>query len=209
LRRANSAKGNRLGAAVQSLIDLYGELGRDVWLPIKERVRLGVQVRVRLERFASQFRYETAHNNSRSTSVAVVQSVAGSAGPPATQGLNDMVELIQTTIGQPDDWVAAQQRAIQPGGNAQAMAGGIGAGIGGAGAAHGGAFGGNDELQKAAAASGADLVDLIQKTIDPPSWEINGGIGTIMYFNNMHVLVIRQTGEAQDDVGGLLGGLRK
>ena len=73
----------------------------------------------------------------------------------------------------------------------------------------GGAFGGNNELEKAADANGADLVDLIQKTVDPASWDVNGGVGSIVYFNNLRVLVVRQTGDGQEDVGGVLGGLQE
>ena len=137
---------------------------------------------------------------------------SGAAAGPAVEGLDSLVELIQTTIGRPDDWVAvaAQQGLGQPGGNAAAFAGGAGGGFGGGAAARGGgAFGNNDALEKGAEANGADLVDLIQKTVDPPSWDVNGGPGSIMYFNNLRVLVVRQTGEGHDDVGGLLGGLRK
>jgi len=222
MRRANAAKGNDRAAAVKSLLDVYRDLGRDVLLPAKERLRLGVQVRVRLQRFASQIHYEAAHHNSSRASDAgsgvsqanlgqtgnsiAANTAAGAAAGPAVEGLDSLVELIQTTIGRPDDWVAAQL-----GGNGPALAGGVG--FGGAGAARGGAFGGgafggNDALEKAADANGADLVDLIQKTVDPPSWDVNGGPGSIMYFNNLRVLVVRQTGDGQEDVGGMLGGLR-
>ncbi len=217
VRRANLAKGNDRAQAVKSLLNVYQKLGRDILLPAKERLRLGVQVRARLQRFAGQFRYESAHANSARASDArndVVQAKSGQSGAaagPAVEGLDSLVELIQTTIGRPDDWVAvaAQQGLGQPGGNAPALVGGAGGGFGGAGAARGGAFGNNDALEKGAEANGADLVDLIQKTVDPPSWDVNGGPGSIMYFNNLRVLVVRQTGDGHDDVGGLLGGLRK
>lgn len=211
LRRANTAKGSDFASAVKSLADVYDQLGRDVLLPAKERLRLGLQVRSRLARFASQIRYETAHDKYPSgaaqASSESSSSQSGAAGAPAAQGLNSLVELIQTTIARPDDWVVRQQNGFQQGGAGQ-MAG-FGVGGGAAGGAQGGAFGNGDALDKATAANGADLVDLIQKTIDPPSWDANGGPGTIMYFNNLRVLVVRQTSEAQDDVGGLLGGLRK
>ena len=112
MRRANSAKGAEIPAAAKSLVNLYHELGADVLLPARQRVRLGLQVRVRLQRFASQIRYEMAHNSSRPASIAATQTAAGSAGPAAAEGLERLVELIQTTIGQPDDWVAVQQNAL-------------------------------------------------------------------------------------------------
>jgi hypothetical protein len=215
IHRANEAKGGDRAAAVRSLIEVYRQLGRDVRLPVKERLRLAAQVRTRLQRFAGQFHYEIAHIHPRGGAPLAGNSNAsgsgvGAAGGPAVEGLDSLIEVIQTTIGQPADWVAAEQNGAQPAGNAPTLGGGVGAGFGGAGAAHGGgAFGGNDAFEKAADSNGADLVDLIQKTIDPPSWDVNGGPGSIMYFNNLRVLVVRQTGEGQDDVGGVLGGLRK
>ncbi len=53
------------------------------------------------------------------------------------------------------------------------------------------------------------LIDLIQRTIAPGSWEANGGRGTIMYFPTKQVLVIRQTGEVHDQFRDLLQQLRR
>ena len=48
---------------------------------------------------------------------------------------------------------------------------------------------------------GQNLVDLIQTTIAPETWDVNGGPGSIYYWRNQHVLVIRAT----DDVHGFVG----
>lgn len=56
---------------------------------------------------------------------------------------------------------------------------------------------------------GPELVELIQTTIAPSSWDVNGGLGTIRYFRNLRVLVVRQTGEVHDALGGLIGDLRQ
>ncbi|MEX1224694.1 MAG: hypothetical protein WEA31_09125, partial [Pirellulales bacterium] len=40
---------------------------------------------------------------------------------------------------------------------------------------------------------GAELVELIEKTISPESWDVNGGSGTIVYWGNLKVLVVRNT----------------
>jgi hypothetical protein len=212
LRHAASAKEKDFAPAVKALVEVYRGLGRDILLPQNERLRLGVQVRTRLARFANQFRYQMAHGTRAAANAAYYgssNSTAGSAGAPAVDGLNSLNELIQSTISGPGDWAAPQQQA----GNGQAFAGGGagfgGAGFGAAGNAGGGAFGDPNALAQGAAANGADLVDLIQKTVDPPSWDINGGPGSIVYFNNFRALVVRQTGDAQDDVGGLLGQMRK
>lgn len=66
----------------------------------------------------------------------------------------------------------------------------------------GGAFGGGR------ADDGEALVELIQRTIHPDFWDVNGGPGTIMYYAPLHALVVRATDEIHGDVGGLARGLR-
>ncbi len=54
---------------------------------------------------------------------------------------------------------------------------------------------------------GADeLIELITTTIDPETWEVHGGKGSIFYFSNLRVLVVRQTQEVHAKIGGVLGG---
>lgn len=55
---------------------------------------------------------------------------------------------------------------------------------------------------------GPDLVDLIERTINPDFWDTNGGPGSIVYFAPLRCLVITATGEMHQNVGGLVGGLR-
>ena len=57
--------------------------------------------------------------------------------------------------------------------------------------------------------NGPALVALIQRTISPRTWDINGGQGSIQYYRPLRVLVIRAPGAVHGDVGGVLGGLRK
>lgn len=69
--------------------------------------------------------------------------------------------------------------------------------------AAGGAFGGgaiNDH--------GQELVELIQRTIAPQKWDVNGGPCTIVYYRPLMCLVVTATGDVHDGVGGVLGGLR-
>ena len=53
------------------------------------------------------------------------------------------------------------------------------------------------------------LIELIQRTISPDFWDVVGGPGTIFYYPQLQVLVIRATAEVHGDVGGLVGGLRE
>jgi hypothetical protein len=55
----------------------------------------------------------------------------------------------------------------------------------------------------------ARLIDLIQRTIEPASWQVNGGTGTIAFEPITLSLVIKQTAEFHGVLGGgLMSGLR-
>ena len=55
---------------------------------------------------------------------------------------------------------------------------------------------------------GPDLVDLIERTINPAFWDVAGGPGTIVYYRPLHCLVVRATAEVHGNVGRLIGDLR-
>jgi hypothetical protein len=55
---------------------------------------------------------------------------------------------------------------------------------------------------------GPMLVDLIKRTIAPSTWDDVGGPGSIYYYRPLRVLVIRQTGEVHEKIGGVMGNLR-
>jgi hypothetical protein len=57
--------------------------------------------------------------------------------------------------------------------------------------------------------NGQELVDLIQSVIAPSSWDINGGPGSIYYWRPFHALVVRQTGEVHEEIGGTLQQLER
>lgn len=61
----------------------------------------------------------------------------------------------------------------------------------------------------AARSDAQDLIDLIQTTIAPSSWDVNGGPGSIVYWPLGQALVVRQTSEVHEDLGGVVGRLRK
>ena len=56
---------------------------------------------------------------------------------------------------------------------------------------------------------GLALVDLIQTTIQPDSWDVNGGPGTIVYYAPLHALVVRATSEVHHKIGGAVKVIRK
>lgn len=51
---------------------------------------------------------------------------------------------------------------------------------------------------------GPDLVELIQATISPATWNINGGNGSIVYYAPLHVLVVSAPDEVHGQIGGVL-----
>ncbi|GAA4437631.1 hypothetical protein [Bremerella cremea] len=53
-----------------------------------------------------------------------------------------------------------------------------------------------------------ELIDLITTTIDPETWDIHGGQGSIFYFSNYRVLVVRQTQDVHQKLGGILPKLK-
>jgi hypothetical protein len=61
----------------------------------------------------------------------------------------------------------------------------------------------------AAVDHGMALVELIQRTISPDFWDVNGGPGTIVYYRQWHALVIRATPEIHRQIGGAIGQARK
>lgn len=63
-----------------------------------------------------------------------------------------------------------------------------------------GAIGVQQELANAQA-----LIDLITETIQPGTWEIDGGRGSIRYFSPLHLLVVRNNQRVHEELGGALG----
>jgi hypothetical protein len=120
-------------------------------------------------------------------------------------------------------WAAIQRRlakkqqpqsvdvATQPNADTLAQFGGfggqggmMGGGQGGMMGMGGGGFGGaaRDDY-------GEDLVELIQRTVAPTTWDVNGGPGSIYYWRNQRALIIRQMGEVHDEIGGVLEQLHR
>jgi Bacterial type II/III secretion system short domain len=56
---------------------------------------------------------------------------------------------------------------------------------------------------------GATLVAVITTTINPPSWSVQGGDGTIIYVPEVKSLVIKQSVEIHKEIQGLLDALRE
>ena len=95
-----------------------------------------------------------------------------------------------TTVKRPEK---AQQAEM-----AQMGAPGVGAGAG--------VGAGRGQISEEA---GEQLVEVIQNTIHPESWEQNGGNGTIQFWSTNGHLIIRQTDENHQKIQNLLDQLRR
>lgn len=67
---------------------------------------------------------------------------------------------------------------------------------------------GRDAAAGGAAAEARKLIDLIEATVRPEAWDVNGGAATIRYFDNGHGLVVAAPDEVHEDVERLLRQLR-
>lgn len=57
--------------------------------------------------------------------------------------------------------------------------------------------------------SAQDLIRLIETTIDPDSWEVNGGNGRMFFYRPACALVVSASADVQDRMGDLLRNLRR
>jgi hypothetical protein len=205
-------------------VRLYGVLGEDQRLPGSERTQLRGNIRTRLVRVGQQLKQQVAHAKKHPQLALPAIDLGGrpdilaqQLGPvpqlgqpvPAAEALSEpLMNLIRATIA-PGSWdddaggapaILAQQFGQQLG--QQFGLGGANAGFGAG--QNAGQQGGADKAD-----FGQDLLELIEHTIAPDTWESNGGLGTIVYFAPMKVMVIRQTDEVHDGLGGLIDALRK
>jgi len=182
-------------AAVRRLIKVYGEIKRSKSLSRKERTRLLTIMRMRLAKAQKKLTPKKTKTHKKSVAKKPVDdgdhllSADIEAVQAARQVIPAMAAMQNQLRHRPNHNMNHQNRPMN-------RAAGI------AGRPHGAMAGG-------AADGGEALVELIQKTIAPATWEINGGKGTIYYFHQRKVLVIRQTSEVHGEMGGLIDGLRR
>ena len=169
--------------AIYDLTQLYSELRRDPRLPLSDTLQTyKAELWSRLSRVQSELEQRFAREGAdRDTTLGSAKTHR------ASQSLASHVDLVAASLGGP---VGMLGKTRYPG-NAGATAAASGG--------RGGAAGPPD--------FGPALVDLIQRTIAPDSWDVNGGPGTIVYYPAFHCLVVRASGEVHEAVGGLLGGL--
>jgi hypothetical protein len=100
---------------------------------------------------------------------------------------------VATPVATPkDDRVLAQQLPAQNAGNARQ---GVGQGM---------VVNGIQRPSGLPADMGPDLVALIEATISPATWNINGGPGAIVYYTPLHVLVVAAPQNVHEEIAGVI-----
>lgn len=176
LRRWARPSDEDASAAACEFLVLYDELRRDDKLALTQRAEYRTKVRGRLMSLSVQIKKRAA----------IQRRLAKAKGPNSVDAVAELGHVL----------------AQLGGGFGGQGAGGFGGGMmGGAGMMAGGFGGGppgaNDD-------DGEQLVELIQQTISPKSWDVNGGPGSIYYWRPGRAIVVRQTGEVHGRIGNVL-----
>jgi hypothetical protein len=181
LAKSNSEK----AAAICDLCTLYRELARDSRLELSDTLKeYKGTIRNRLVRSKSDIKAYLAREKRTAPKIkkqADGQELVASQAQSASQSLADQMALVSSSLGGPAKVFSNAAAGQQP-------AGGFGGGM---------------------ADYGSDLVNLIERTIAPDTWENNGGNGSIVYYPGLMALVVRATSEVHNDTGALLDNLRE
>jgi hypothetical protein len=167
--------------AAREFLSLFDSLGSDTKLAAGTREQLRTKVRGRLMQLSEQITKRVARENRQAKGPKTLETPEGKG-----QGLAQFGRQGFGGMGGPG--------MMRPGMMGPGMAGGMG-GWGG---------GGSAELD-----NGQALVDLIQKTIAPSTWDVNGGPGSIYYWQPHRALIVRQTGEVHEQVNDALRQLER
>lgn len=191
---------DRADEAARRLLALYTELRADAEMSRVQRENYRVKLRGRLlslgkqitkriareERLAKRDGVKPDQLNARAKPAPLAQVAPGFGGPGFRGG------------------------GFRGGAGGPAMGGFGGRPMGGGGAAFGQLGAGGFGAPGAQANdNGQQLVNLIQATIAPQSWDVNGGPGAIRYWRPGQALIIRQTEERHEEVLDLLLQLRR
>ncbi len=181
LRREATARGAEKATAIRDLAALHREISASTALVEREQRELRTLVRSRLQRVSKRLQKQLAQ--------AAKPPADGKQPRKLPAKDNGVLAQVGNNARQAPANVAVQ--------NANPLA-----------AAAAGGAGGGDPFTAQTLANAQQLVDLIQETIAPSSWQANGGLGTIMYFAPSQVLVIRQTDDIHGQIGGAIRRLR-
>jgi hypothetical protein len=183
MRQQATTQGAEQEQATRKLVALFQEISTNSKLSDPEKERQLAYVRARLRRTSGALAKGLAKRGD-----AQLAADPPLAAQPAVQAL----------------------LAQQPGNPARQQAGAAAGPLNfpAAGAANAGQ-GGGQSFSAMTNQNAQELIDLIQDTIAPHTWDIRGGNGVIRYFAPAQVLVIRQSGDVHGQLGDALKNLRK
>jgi hypothetical protein len=175
-------------AALCELCALYREVVRDPRLPLSDTLKeYKTTMYGRLTRSVTEIKGHLAREKRNAPKNKKGSENSGVlASPEASLSMASQLALMSYSMGGPAK-LFAEGAAGSQGSGSQA-----------------GALGG-----PAMTDYGQDLIDLIQRTIAPDSWDVNGGPGSIVYYPGLMALVVRATTEVHGETAFLLDALRK
>lgn len=181
LRRGARATDDRARAAITvEMIELFREIQRDPRLVVSPPLEtVQRKLRQRLVRTRSEIRAAIRRAGQPDDTLTDAEVLALADSEIVSQSVAEHLVLAGTALGGPAGLLTS---AAGPTG------------------AFGGAPGPPDY--------GPELVDLIQRTIVPDFWDVNGGEGTIVYYRPLLCLVVRATTHVHHRLGGVVAGLR-
>ena len=183
LRTESTTNGAQRDAAIRRLAELYDTAKTHEQLSDASRRQLTAQLRARLKRVEAALTKQLDQWNNAPQDA--------SSDSPTPQAILAQVPGNLPAAGAPAGGPAQNNLNNNPGSPAQNFAGA-----------------GGNAFAAQTVANANELVELIQNTIAPKSWDIRGGPGTIRFFAPAQVLVIRQTDGIHDQVGAAIGRLR-
>jgi len=201
LRREARAQddGERI-AAIEDLCGLFVEIKRDPRLDRSETLQ-GYKAKVHsklmtIRRELERIEEREAKRRERESRAADERQNA------ARRGLPDASQLDDSPTG-----FAGGARGVEPGDAfvgqypyLSAAGGGGAAMLLGSSGHYGGA---------SVAGNASDLIELIHRTVHPDHWDVNGGPGTIFFYQPLNALVIRANSEVHSGLGVTLDELRR
>lgn len=185
LRQQATTTGAEQQTSLHVLAALYQELTANTRLTSREQRQLRAMVRSRLIRASKALQRQLAQG----------ELPPGRPGPgPARQDPPAKRAVLAQVQGNPGRGPGgAGRRPMNPAG-----AFGPGSQVVG--------FGQN--LNAMTARNARQLIELIETTIAPASWQSSGGPGTIVYFAPKQLLVVRQRDDVHDQIGQAINRLR-
>jgi hypothetical protein len=182
LREAAQLRGVPDAVAVERLTDLYRQVVADDRLPPARRETLRLAIRSRLQRWS------TALHAQQSLQPSVVKDLPDRSQAVPGSAVKETASV--KPVGTKSPTVKKAREITNP-----ILAQQLPAGQAGLPAGQGVAQ---------PADYGPELVELIEDTIAPASWDKLGGSGVIRFWAPGHALVVRQNGDVHEDLARLL-----